>query len=59
MRLERILTSAVSSPGWIEPDTLHRMLIFSRHFALFLTIYSTSCAYIAAIFIQDQRYRHL
>ena len=41
-RLERILTSAVRSPGWIEPDTLDRMLIFSRHFALFLTIYSTS-----------------
>ena len=27
----------------MEPDTLDRILIFSRHFALFLTIYSTSC----------------
>ena len=43
MRFVRIITSAVSSPGWIEPDTLDRMLIFSRHFALFLTMYSTSC----------------
>lgn len=37
------LTKAVKFLGWMEPETLERMLIFSRHFALFLTMYSISC----------------
>ena len=41
--MDTVLTRAVRLPGGMEPDTLERMVIFSRHFALFLTMYSTSC----------------